>query len=347
MAEKKKKFGKNLFVAITLILSISILLYFLFTMGGGIETLARISKTLRRSWLLAAVLAAVSCWLLEGYEINLLCRHLKSGWRFSDSFSTGMIGFLYSAVTPFATGGQPMQMYTLSNMGMDTGMAGSVVAVKTLIYQVVMVLYALLMVALKLHYFQTSVTNFAFLTVIGLFTNCIFIAVVVLFIVSEKTTDRILRSSLSLLHRMKLCRHPEERYRKIHSQLQVFHDASKLMGNSAPLYLSVMVSTVLQITLNSLIPFFIYRSFNMHGASVTTMVAAQVFVAMVSAFVPLPGGSGGAESSFYLFFSLYFGATAIFPAILLWRIITYYANIVFGGVFAYLGSRMQRMKRFQ
>lgn len=237
-----------------------------------------------------------------------------------------------------------MQMYTLRNMGMDTGMAGSVVTVKTLIYQVVMVFYALLMVVMRLSYFQANVTNFAFLTVIGLFSNCIFIALVVLFVVSEKTTDRILRSVLLLLHRFKLCRHPKRRYGKIHGQLQVFHDASKTMGNSAPLYLSVMVSAAFQITLNSLIPFCIYRSFNMKGASVLTMIAAQVFVAMVSAFVPLPGSSGGAESSFFLFFGLYFGSTAIIPAIMLWRIITYYANIVFGGIFVYVGSRMTKTK---
>lgn len=342
--EKKRKTGKNIFVAVTLLLSVGILIYFLFTMGGGIETLAHIARTLRGPWLLAAVLAAAACWALEAFELNLLCAHLKPGWKFSHSFTVGMIGFLYSAVTPFATGGQPMQMYTLSGMGMDTGMAGSVVAVKTLIYQVVMVLYALVMVAMKLHYFQTSVTNFSFLTVIGLFANCLFIAAVVLFIISEKTTDGILRYAIHLFHRMKLCRHPEERYEKIHSQLQVFHDASKLMGNSSRLYLSAMGATVVQITLNSLIPFFIYRSFNLRGASVTTMVAAQVFVAMVSAFVPLPGSSGGAESSFYLFFGIYF-KSAIFPAILLWRIITYYANILFGGIFAYFGSGVRRSRR--
>ena len=31
------------------------------------------------------------------------------------------------------------------------------------------------------------------------------------------------------------------------------------------------------------------------------MISAQVFVNMVSAFVPLPGASAGAEVSFYLF----------------------------------------------
>lgn len=344
MAElKNRKSGKNIFVILTLLLSVGILFYFLFTTGGGIENLAHILKTLRHFWLLTAMLAAAACWMLEGLGLNLLCRHLKPGWKYSHSFSVGMIGFLYSAVTPFATGGQPMQIYTLSGMGMDTGMAGSVIAVKTLIYQVVMVLYALIMVALKLHYFQTSVSNFSFLTVIGLFSNCLFIAAVVLFIISEKTTDRVLRTVLQLLHRMKFCRHPEEKYQKIHGQLQVFHDASKMMGNSSRMYLSTMGVTAVQITLNSLIPFFIYRSFNLHGASVTTMVAAQVFVAMVSAFVPLPGSSGGAESSFYLFFGLYF-QSAIFPAILVWRLITYYANILFGMLFTYFGSGVRKKR---
>ena len=76
----------------------------------------------------------------------------------------------------------------------------------------------------------------------------------------------------------------------------------------------------------------------MNTASITTMVAAQVFVTMVSAFVPLPGASGGAEGSFYIFFGMFF-KSAIIPAILLWRIITYYANILVGGIYAYKGRK--------
>lgn len=339
--EKKKKTGQKIFVAVTLLLSIGVLLYFLFTTGGGILTLAHIAKTLRGAWLAAAVLATVVCWVLEGWEVNLLCRHLKPDFRFSNSFTVTMVGYLYGALTPFSSGGHPMQIYTLSGMGMDAGMAGSVVAVNTLSYQVVMVLSALVMVVAKLHYFQTAITNFSFLTVIGLVTNCIFIALVFLFLISEKTTDRILRCIIWGLHRMKLCRHPEERYESIHSQLQVFHDASRLMGRSHRLYLAVSGLTAVQIALNSLIPYFIYLSFNLRGASVTDMIAAQIFVTMVSAFVPLPGSSGGAESGFYLFFGKYFGS-AIFPAILLWRIVTYYINILFGSVFAYFGSGMNK-----
>ena len=334
MAESIKK---NLFVIITLGLSIGILLYFLYT-TDGITAMGEIILTLKLQWLLIAVGAAVLCWISEGFALNLLCIHLYPEWRYRKSFFVGMIGLLYNAITPFSTGGQPMQIYTMRKMGMDTGKAGSIIAVKTITYQVVMVLYSLVLVAAKLRFFQTSVSNFSFVTIIGLVTNGTFIALVILFMISETTTDKIVYSVIYFLNKIKLCRHPEERYEKIHSQLEIFHDASKLMGNSFKLYVNVIAVTIVQITLNSLIPYFIYRSFNMNTASITTMVAAQVCVTMVSAFVPLPGASGGAEGSFYIFFGMFF-KSAIIPAILLWRIITYYANILVGGIYAYKGRK--------
>ena len=333
----KTAIRKNLFVIITMVLTIGVLLYILFT-SDGITTLGHLVTKLRPQWLFLSVAAVVACWISEGFVLNLLCRHLCPDWSFGRSFSVGLTGLLYSALTPFSTGGQPMQIYAMHKMGMDTGKAGSIIAVKTLTYQVVMVAYSLVAVAAKLHFFQTSVSNFSFVTIIGLFSNTIFIVLVFLFMISENTTDKMVTAIIQFLHKIKLCKHPKERYEKIHGQLEVFHDASKLMGNSTKLYLTAMGITVIQITLNSLIPYFIYRSFGMHTAPVTTMVAAQVFVAMVSAFVPLPGASGGAEGSFYLFFGMFFQA-AILPAILLWRFLTYYLNILFGGIISYIGGK--------
>lgn len=336
----KGKLKKNWLAIVTIAISAGFLLYFLLS-NGGIETLGEVVTKLRFRWLIVTLLAAAAGWMLEGLVLHLIIRHVWKDWSYQKSFQVGMIGLLYSAITPSATGGQPMQVVTMHKMGMDTGVACSAVAVKTLTYQAVMLVYAIIMVVMKLRYFQTNVSNFSFITIIGILCNSVFIAAVWLFMVSEKTTDRILRALLHLLYKIKLCRHPQERYTKIHNQLSLFHDASKVMGNSVKFYLPLVVFTVLQITLNSMIPYFIYRSFNLHGAQISTMIAAQVFVAMVSAFVPLPGSSGGAESCFYLFFGPYFKA-AIWPAVLLWRVITYYFNILFGGVAAGWNNHTQR-----
>ena len=131
--------------------------------------------------------------------------------------------------------------------------------------------------------------------------------------------DSFLRFLLRNLYRFRLCRHPVAVYKKIHGQMKMFHDSAKIMGTSVKVYVKTIFFTIVQITLAGLIPYFIYRCFNLPlnpDATVFTMLAAQTFVTMVSAFVPLPGSSGGAEGSFYLFFGPFFGATII-PAILL------------------------------
>ena len=66
------------------------------------------------------------------------------------------------------------------------------------------------------------------------------------------------------------------------------------------------------------------------------MIAANAFVAMTTAFIPLPGAAGGAEGGFYFFFNFFFTARNIMAAIFIWRIITYYFNIGFGGLVALL-----------
>lgn len=343
MATKfREKLKKNWFTIVTLSVSAAILFVFLVS-NNGLSTLSGIVAELQTGWLVLTLLAVAAGWLLEGFVLHLIIRHVwkDKSWRYGKSYHVAAIGLLYSALTPSATGGQPMQIVTMHGMGMDTGVACSAIAVKTLTYQIVMVFYALLMVVTKLKYFQTNVSNFSFLTVIGLLGNSLFIALVFLSMVSEKGTDRILRWGLRAACRLKVCRQPKERYEKIHSQLELFHGASKLMGRSVRLYLVTALLTAAQITLNSLIPFLIYRSFGLRGAPVTTMIAAQVFVAMVSAFVPLPGASGGAEACFYVFFGAYFKNT-IWAAVFIWRVLTYYFNILFGSVSAYRGNRYRK-----
>lgn len=341
----REKLKKNWLAVATLSVSAAVLLFF-FLFRNGIPTLAGILLRLRAAWFAAALAAVAGGWMLEAAVLHVIVQHVWKGrgWGCRESYHVAMIGLLYGALTPSAAGGQPMQVYTMHGLGMDTGVACSAVTVKTLTYQVVMVFYALAMVCWKLRYFQTNVTNFSFLTVIGILCNSAYVAVVFLFLRSERATDRILRWGLRAGCRLKLCRRPEEQYARVHGQLELFHTAGRLMGNSVGLYAAAALLTAAQITLNSLIPYFLYRSFGLHGARVATMVAAQVFVTMVSAFVPLPGSTGGAEGCFYLFFGPYFGAS-VWAGVLLWRFLTYYFNILFGAASAYWFNRRVRRRK--
>ena len=340
----KKVLKKYLFTLITLGISMTILLIFLFS-GNSVSQLQQIFSGLDPFWMLFAGVMVVGGWLMEGWCDYLLCRHVSPNWKFGPSFTIAMTGLFYSAITPFSTGGQPMQIYAMRRMGMDTGKAGSVIAMKTLVYQIVMVIYSLLLVFTQLGFFQQNISNFSFITVIGLLSNSAFIGAVLLFTVSARGTDRALRFFLRLLYRLRIVRRPLHRYSRIHVQMSVFHKSAGLMGRSFRLYCTTALLTVVQITVQSLISWFIYKSFALAGEQVPviTMVAAQVFVSMVSAFVPLPGASGGAEGSFVLFFGKFFGQDIV-AAMFLWRLLTYYVNIAFGGLFSVWGGKKYQAK---
>ena len=225
----RKAFRKNLFGIVTMVISAAVLLGFLFS-SEGLQSLNQISGNIRFLWLLGAFLAAVFAWVLEGLVLHLFCKKAYPEWKFHYSFCMGMVGVLYSALTPFSTGGQPMQIYSMRRLGMDTGAAGSIIAMKTLVYQIVLVFYSLAMVVWKLPFFQNHISNFSFVTIIGLLCNSAFIILVLLFCISKRATDQLLRKGLWLFHKLHLCKHPEERYEKISRELQIFHGSSRLLG---------------------------------------------------------------------------------------------------------------------
>ena len=65
------------------------------------------------------------------------------------------------------------------------------------------------------------------------------------------------------------------------------------------------------------------------------MIAAQAFVSMITAFVPLPGAAGGAEISFVTFFAIFMNGSDLNLSMLLWRILTFYCPIVVGAAFSF------------
>ncbi len=337
---RKAWIRKNLFSAVTILLTIGILFFFMLT-EDGMKNLRHVLFHLQPVWLLWIAVGVLAGWLLEGFVLHLFCRHLYKQWTFGRSFYVGMVGFFYSALTPFSMG-EPMEVYSMTKMGMDTGSATSIIAVKSLVHHAVTFVYALVLISFELNYFQTRVSNFSFITVFGLITNSIFIIFVIMFMLNEKLTNSLLMLLIRFLNKIKLQKIAQKIYAKVQDQLLIFHESSKKIGRAYLLYVFAILFTLLQITIASLISYFVYRSFNLRGESVFIMVAADTFVTMVASFIPLPGSSGGAEGGFYLFFREFFGA-AIIPGITLWRISTYYFNILFGGMITYLGRRKYKL----
>ena len=69
---------------------------------------------------------------------------------------------------------------------------------------------------------------------------------------------------------------------------------------------AMAVMTTFQLTAFFLVPYCVLMALGVQGLQVGDVVASAAFILMISSFVPLPGASGGAEGSFYVFFQMFF-----------------------------------------
>ena len=336
--------GRHWMVILGMTLSIATIVTF-FVLTDGVATLQQIYRSLQYPWLLLAFAFVAAQWVFDAAGLQvLLCQHQPKR-RFFPTFVTTMVGVLYSALTPSATGGQPMQIISLTKQGVDTGTATSVILLKTVLYQIAITLYALAMVVLELPFFQVQVSSFSFIVLFALAVSVLFIASLLLFIINQKLTRKLGHGLVRLLHRLKLCRDEQRLHDKLDAQFEQFFISAKTLGGSWKRCAGVVLLTVLQLTCYFVVPYCLYRSFGLQGVSVVRLIAATTFVYFASMFVPVPGASGGAEGSFYLFFAPFFPAGAVAPAMLLWRLITYYGAIIVGVVFSTMDRRHPALEK--
>ena len=89
--------------------------------------------------------------------------------------------------------------------------------------------------------------------------------------------------------------------------------------------------SVLEYIIEYSVPFFIYSAFNGFDINMYLQLLSISFIIELACnIIPLPGGSGMAELSFYAIFATLFAEGQLFWALLLWRFINYYLYLIIG-----------------
>jgi len=317
--------------------------------GGGVSEIRQASRQVDLRWIAAGFICVLAFWFLDGCVLHILTRIKYRRYSLIKSLKTGMIGLLYSALTPLSLGGQPMQILDMLGGDVDAGNASSVITARTLVYQSCMTAFGVVSVLAAYGAFAPSIPHFALLAVFGVITNAAFIAGIALVCVSEGATLRLTSFFVNLLSDMGVIKRREHVLGKISAQIRLFHQSYMLIYRHGRQLLLAAAATFFQLAFYFFIPFCIYMGFDTseHVSSLFALhaVAAASIIMMVTAFIPLPGAVGVAEGSFFLFFSLFFRQDAIIPAIFIWRILTYYSCIVVGVLISFADIAFKRVHR--
>ena len=303
----------------------------------GIDNILNIWSSSSKMWLLCGLLAMVVYWLLEAGILHGITKSYYKPLHFKQTLRVSMIGQLFNCITPFASGGQPIQAYEMTKIGIPIGVATCSLLLKFIVFQTALTLASVIVLIIKFNEF-IQISGFVYLVLLGFLIN--FGVLAFLFCVGffKGFTVRMVRGFIKFCGKLHIFKNVDQKIEHALIEVDEFYDGFQKIKQNKKMFAFNVFASVTQVVVYSVIPYFIYRAFGNSAESLLTVVSAQIFVAMITAFVPLPGAIGGAEISFFMFFQMFFPPNQLNMAILLWRLLTFYLPIIVGLLF-YLRKR--------
>ena len=291
--------------------------------SGQIEEFVAAFRDLEMAWL-AGALACIGMYFVLGTLAYVTAVYLDhdSPVGFRDLMAVEASGNFFGNLTPMQMGALPSQIYQLTKAGLSVGAASATQFTRFIMFQLGVVLFAAVMLWLKLGFFIDTYGDIVFLNLLvfaghalellGLFVVCL--------------CPNFVRRAGGALLRWASRRGWVKNHAKWDEMLNVqvgqFSQAFRRSAANIPDMAVTLVITMLQLSFLYTIPWFVLHAFGIEADFVTCLAAGSM-VQLVSSAVPLPGGTGGAEGGFALFFGGMFGAYAT-AGFLVWRVITFF-----------------------
>ncbi|MEG1704994.1 MAG: lysylphosphatidylglycerol synthase transmembrane domain-containing protein [Clostridia bacterium] len=335
---KKHKINKNV-INIIIVLLMFIALFGYMIIVDGLDNMLNIIKNIDPMWAIIGVLLIILYWLIESLVLNIITKKVYKNEDFIDSLQVTMIGQLFNNITPFSSGGQPMQAITMVKNGVSITSSVSILLIKFIIYQASLVIYTSIIMIFKYVYFKEIVTGFVSLSIIGFVINFAVIVFLIMVGINKKFVYGILKTIYKYLDKIGLLKNSQQKLEKLRTDMDKFHEEFKVIKKEKIMIFKTMILTIIQLTAFSTITYAVYRAFGHNSESIINIISAQTFLMMIMAFIPTPGAGGAAEGGFFVIFKTFFAVNEIKMAILFWRIYTFYLPILVGGLFLILKHR--------
>lgn len=303
--------------------------YFAFR-SGDIGSIWHSLRGMDSRWLLGGLCCFLIHMFLEGGQLFIFLRFQGLRIRLRHCLKVGLIGMYYSSITPAATGGQPMQVFSMKRHGVPAGITSSALAVKFFCWQCALLLVGSLMWLFKASLINGILGQAIWMLRIGFLLNGIAVVLVILLAISRNAVRAIIIFLVHVAHKLRIVKNRERTSSRWDAALQDFHASVDILTRQPLQFLLLFVLSIVQVTGLMSATYFVYRGFGHSGVPYMDILSIQFMLFLAASFTPLPGASGAQEGGFYLFFKDYFPASNIFAALFVWRFLTYYLSIIIG-----------------
>lgn len=342
MRELIKKYSGLIFAAAITLAMIAIL--------GGADEMGQIHAALgeldkRWVWAAGGCIALYLFLRMAALRFYLGRRGFTISW--TDAASVTGAGQFYSAITPSASGGQPMQVLYLHRRNVPVSIGTACICVKFIGFQLGFLALGAVMGFVYREMLSAQLAGLRWLVGLGFAVNSGLIVAVLLTLPKSKWVDGLIRWLVRLGEKIRLIKDGDEAQAGFLNMLEEYRNALFQLLRS-PLDAFVMgVLSLLQVISFMAVSVCLYRAFGLSGVNAGQIFALQLMLFIAAAFVPLPGAAGAQEGGFCVFFRGVFPESNLIAAMVCWRFFSYYLLMFMGLAMmlpAWLRSRSDRRK---
>ena len=320
----KKKAFRNFVIFLLLI----ILTFYILLKDENISEILNIVVSAKIGFVFIAIGCMILYIICEAINIGRTLKALNEQSSFLNNVKYALIGFFFSAITPAASGGQPMQIYYMHRDNISVANSTLALLINLTSMQIVTIGFALISVIFNYKYLNSALI---ILFIIGICLNLSALILLLIGILSKRMSEGLIKIAIKIMRFLKI-KNIEEKKQKIENELEKYQASSIYIKSNKMLMLKVLCTTAIQFILYYSITYWTYCSLGLSEHNIFEIITMQSMLYATVSGIPSPGAVGVSEGAFMEIFKNIFPQTMISSAVLLNRGVNFYLFVIISGV---------------
>lgn len=281
---------------------------------------------------LAILMFSIS-FLIDNYIFKTLINRHKKDYSLKSSLELSIMTRFFNGITPFSLGGQPLQVYELSKDDVKITDGILVITEMFIIHEITITILTIAAIILKF-VFNFTPSNFLWtLTIIGLIFNLSGLLITMFVSLKINSAKKIGRGIIKFLNRIHIVKDKEKSIDNFSNKCNEYAKGFKDLIKNKKLIIKCVSLNIINLTVFFSIAFFAILAIdNTIHINVIYSIVLSILVYISATFVPIPGGSVGAEYAYVNYFALVIPDNIVVTSLILWRFISYYLPMIIGGI---------------
>lgn len=335
--EKKKK-SKKIFINLLIFILLIIFTFSLVLKDQDVTEILKISATVKKQYILIAMFAMGVFIACESINIGRILKELGEKSKFISNVRYTLIGFFFSAITPAASGGQPMEIYYMHKDNISV--AHSTLALLMQLCSIQIVTITVGIISAVLH-FEVLKSGLIYLLILGIILNSSALMLLIIAIFSKKLSEGLIKFVVKILKFFKI-RNIEKKQEKLEKELESYQTSAKYIKEHRILMLKTVLTTAVQMLAYYTVPYWIYLAFGLNNSNIFDILTLQAVLYATVSGIPSPGSVGVSEGGFLGIFRNAFPETVISSAMLLSRGVNFYLLILISAIVVVISTFRDR-----